>query len=257
MDGSLFVVEHVYDSILEEIKILSDELTRRVGALYQHVPQKHHGRRYKTAIIPYVRRINQLEELYDPHIKKIASRISEISGEGWQENKDIVNLWHQVAHVIEKFSEHPTKKVAALIISKEGVLQSYSANRVPPGINQRAKHYVEGIRKSFIMCAERLALAKFYKLSPREYGDISHQRRVALLSDAITEVGKHSQELRDSYMLATVVPCCECKTAIIASRPTGVIVNTNNGKHFKRSNDFGDTVSAFVESGITLYKLTA
>lgn len=126
---------------------------------------------------------------------------------------------------------------------------------MPPGIRQKANYYLEGIRKNYIMCAERVAMAKFYKLSANDYKMHGAKDRIHFLSARLTEVGKHSHELRDSYMLATVVPCQHCKPAIIASRPRGVLVDTNSGKHFKRSDDFMETVSSFAANGITLYKL--
>lgn len=113
MDG--FFSTHTHNSVLSEIKDLAKELTRRVADLQKHVPDKHHGPVYKTSIIPFVRAVNQLEDQYGPRIEEIASHILSLSGEGWQHDKGIVQLWHQVALVVEKLSEHPTKKVAALI----------------------------------------------------------------------------------------------------------------------------------------------
>ena len=248
-------ISSTFASVEAEIRALGQELTRRVSTLNLLVSKDHHGPRYKASIVQFAHAINSLEAQYSHRFYEIATNIGKLTQDGWQENRDVVRLWQQMAQVVTNFSEHPTKKVAALIISNNNRLLSFSSNRIPNGINKKAKYYVEGIRKRFILCAERMALAKFYNLSVVRLRGADPEDRIRLLSDTVLKVGSHSQELRNSFVLTTVVPCRHCRPAIFASRPQGVLADIHTGKHFTRDQPFTVVEEEFKAHNVSIYPL--
>lgn len=226
-----------YYSLLGEIQILGDSLTRKTLHLNKLIPRVHSGRAYNDAMGRFKYEINRLEDRYGVFVKSFAVSIANLAlkktKQHWTKDKDIMVLWQKLAAIVENFSEHPTKKNAAFIINEvTGEMEAFSANRTPPGLKTKPSHHRPGIRKDFIVCAERLVIADFFKISVRSYKGLPAAYRVQNLSRDLTLLGHHTKELEGSYLYSPVIPCKLCSDVIVPYGFRGVISDPNGGKHF-------------------------
>lgn len=252
-----------YKSVELALGRLDGELKRIVAHHFAPLEkfERHEGKKYKRAVVGFVCQINRLEYAYGQRLAGAAREITRCAGEGWTEKPEIVRLWRQFAEVVTNFSEHPTKKVSTLIIGKDNMLESYAANRVPEEVETRGGHYVKGVRKNYIVCSERMALANFIglKLPPIPENDHSESYvRGAIInfSDAIAAAGRHSTELHKSVVLTTTTPCDTCIDSLVAFRPKIIMANAQSGSGYTRDVSFGRAEKALASQGIILLNLT-
>lgn len=255
-----------FEFVQAAIEALSQKLSQEVENFAKNIPEIHEGKKYHHESLVFARRVNKLEKGYQKEVEKIAGQISALQSYNWLENQRIVDLWHSLAIAITNFSEHPTKKVATLIISERNELQSYGINRIPPNIIKRAEHYVRGLRSSYIVCSERMALANIFNMeikvwwktwwhTKKTLGNIE-RAEIKRFSDRIIEAGQQSDKLRNSTMLITTTPCDECAPAIVAHFPHAIIVDPNGGHNFTRKSSFAAAENLIRERGIRIVKLS-
>jgi tRNA(Arg) A34 adenosine deaminase TadA len=255
------------DFVAASIETLGKKLFAEVDTFAQKIPEKHEGKAYRKAVLAFTRQINKLEKTHQKEITDVANQISALQAEGWEDNQDIVRLWHDFALALTAFSEHPSKKVATVIISENNELQAYGTNRIPANIVKRAEHFIRGIRSSFIICSERMAIANFLGISIKPWWkhlrnasrallDQIEKQEIQNFSDRIIEIGKHSADLHNSTMITTTTPCNQCACAIAAHKPKLLITNGNSGHNFTRHSTFIEGGIIMRASGVTIRELT-
>lgn len=186
-----------------------------------------------------------------------AAEITRVSDKGWDKNEDILNLWRDLAHIATKFSQHPNKKVATLIISGNGKLLSFGANRVPEGVPTQGDYYVKGERKNYIVCSERIALAQLLGISvePESKSYLNTQQRIQKLTDEIISSGQDNNILKNSFIMTTAPSCETCANAIAPFRPKGVITVNEVGADFTRAESMASATEIFAKHGVSVVYL--
>lgn len=205
------------------------------------------GAKFEGKALKYALAVNQIEEGNTQAIKAAAQEITALCHKDWAQDKNILCLWHQLAQIVTEFSENPdkTKRVATLLINQNGELHTFAANRTPEGLDKHGSHFAKGLRKDFIVCSERIAMARLLNIRLRSFGRFSEWKHESmykalqigqLTSDLIRDAIIKRPALKNIYALTTVSPCDVCATAFVVHKPKGVITCEAIPKHFTRAN---------------------
>lgn len=202
----------------------------------------HDDVRYLEAALQNAVNANHLEDVLSDQVRTVAKNITAICGKGWERDKTILRMWHQVALMVTKFSEHLDKPVAALIINEDNELMSFSANRMLKGTPKILDHFVVGGRRTFIPCAEKFAIAKSLSIDTEHHeipglsdeDKLTHVKdEVKKLSDDILDAAHEGASFENCFILTTVPSCMSCAEAIGALKFKGVITEEGAGGHFE------------------------
>lgn len=235
-----------------------EALAVTVQILLKDIPHElalpHSGRLYKKAAAKRAACLSALKKAASQEIFKASTAVTTACHSGWERDKQILSLWYQVANTVLYLSEHPSKKVATLIIDTEGKLQAFDANHVPDGIPKYGRHYIEGKRNQYIVCSERTALARLLNMQT-DSRDIPYsnstekergRRRDPILQPVdikasilqqtkdLTDFGQNSEILRNSFILTTTSPCEICANVIAPFRPMGIIAMKGTDAEFRQ-----------------------
>ena len=240
------VLDATYDKASLAVGDLESRIVQAKSLFEPAWSDHHHGRHFAHQAARYVRCVNKMQQEFRPFVFTAANRIAEVSRESWENNEKIVGLWHQLAQAVTGFSHHPDarKRVSSLIISKNGDLIGFGANRLPTGIKPQGHYFEKGKRKEYILCSERIALMELLGVGPhkttrkipkRDRDKHARWQVKRITLDIIAKAAEEGAALRDSFMLVTTSPCHECAPAIAPHRPDGIITSTKAGKHFSRA----------------------
>ncbi|MFA4994637.1 MAG: hypothetical protein WC521_04970 [Bdellovibrionales bacterium] len=207
---------------------------------------------------------NTVEALYSKRIFKAAKEITVLSGKGWEKNKNILRLWRQVAEAVLLFSEHPDKKVAALIISDKGELLAFSANRMLKGVPKNNKYFTLHDRRKRIPCAEKLATANMLEVSTkhRQVSGLSDADRLSYVEDEVLELnekviakGQKDKRFKNCFILTTAPSCMSCAEMIVELNFKGVIAPAKADKHFRCEDEMVIARKFMKKRGIQIHYL--
>ena len=250
-----------HSQALHAISELSRDIHRCLSNLHSsRWPDRHAGRKFKARAARYAADTNLIEARHSASIRAAAAEITQCCRDGWEKDPDVLNLWHQLVLTLTNLSEHPdpSKRVATLIIDKKGNLRAFAANKTPDGLDRHGGHYVKGIRKDFIVCSERIALArllgvKLAKPPKWHRGRAARTWQVAKLTiDIMSAAVAHSDLLQDSYVLTTTSPCEICAHTLTPFHPRGILTNHSNGNHFTRWDSILRGTEHLIANGINI-----
>ncbi len=234
-------------------------LLRNIAACYSAspvIPFPHAGAAFEELALRHAEAANALEVRFAAQVYKVAKNIAGLSGEGWEKDKNILALWSVVAQAVTMFSEHPSKNIAALIIDGAGNLHAFGANRIPDGAAKLGCYYVEGRRKDYIVCAERIAVARHLDLKVQlpdpavpDYENLL-KLGISALTDDIRAAAKNGPSLENSFLLTTSVPCALCADAIAPHKPKGIITVAEADNRIKRTRENAPILDFLKNQGI-------
>jgi hypothetical protein len=232
----------IYTEARSALTSLSRDVAYEYDSAIHQIPPIHRGDVYRSTAVRYALKVNRIESAYTTRVYATASKISAASGPGWEKQPEVLKLWHDLAVAVTYFSEHPTKKVATLIISGNGKLLTFGANRVPEGLPKSGNYLIEKIRQHYIVCSERIALARYLGFTVTPPRGLSKRDRrqnmrplIKTLTDRIIAEGCHNESLKDSFLLTTTSLCELCAHAVAPYAPKGILTVEGNGKNFTRA----------------------
>jgi deoxycytidylate deaminase len=250
------ITGHSSDQAAAQIAVLKlqrDIADMREARHHHNIAPPHKGSAYHKACVRFAHKSNKLEKDFTHQMVGAAAEITKLCKRGWEKNPSILDLWHQLALAVTHFSEHPNKKVATLILSKNGALQAFSANRVPEGVLKRAHHYTESHRKDFIVCSERMALMRLLAIKPQTRRPVKglkgeRYRHTAIsvqnMTDEVIAAARGNNILKGSFILATTSPCETCAHAIAPFHPKAVFAGQKGHDHFGAARKLSITKAA-------------
>lgn len=209
----------------------------------------------------YAQRACQTFKKQRADLFEMAGRIRDIKRRSWMNDPDIINMWFQVTtQYLQRFSEHPSKKVAAIVVDANNNMICWGVNRIPAGIGRLPARYAEGIRKNYIVCAERnmfahyqgLGITLFDGLTP---SDAAIRETVVNYSDSTIYWGSQRPLPEGSWMFVSNLPCTACREAIIAHRPETFVTDFEAGSHFKRAGSRRENYKAMCAAGIKVLNI--
>jgi hypothetical protein len=253
----------VVNPLLDDIRKLGAELAKRRFEFSRHIVSDHKSAPFiNEEVIPFVKGMAKLRDHYRPQIKEIADRISRLGGRGWEKNENIVKLWNTLRIAIQELSEHPddSKKVSAIIVSRNNRMIAWGVNQIPDGLPRYGHYYVKGLRKDFIVCAERMATALgvkiplaadrlFKRLKDPERQNEETRRIVRAYSKQTADAAKRENHRRErhrehrhnlirlsgSTLFVRAPSCHDCRPVVKAGNFKAIAADKNGGNNFTRS----------------------
>ena len=221
-------------------------LSNTIGILFQTVPYEidlpHSGPLYERQVEFRAKSVSLQKQAAAQDIFRAAAGITTLCQHDWQSNPDILALWYKLATIIQDFSEHPSKKVATLVV-KNGALIAFDANHVPDGIPKYGKHYEKSNR--LIICSERCALERLEAMQVEiikgRRRDDKHSKAIAAamkeLDSRLIERAKISTKLQGCDIITTTAPCLQCADVIAAYKepPERIIAINGAPDNFNQS----------------------
>lgn len=222
------------EKIRSDIAAARIEVFSRIQPAAQIIPSRHKGKKFRRSLRPYLACKKKIRADYAPFIEAIGDRIGALHQRHWPRDKEIVQLWLNLAAFVAQGGEHPNWKKCsgALLIDPNNVLAGFDANRIPEGQESKLRYYAKGVRQNHIVCAERNVINGFNRTPTSASGPSS------------------------LVLVVTAPPCIECVAEIVGRKPliSTVIADIKAGKEFTRYASMLLGMQTLTETGIMLGK---